>query len=429
MNKQHAFYITVIIVVSFAVHLAAAIVINQGMDGDEQRYLDQASRLLSGEDMYPNGRIVNPPLLPGIFALAQNFGISIDYLPVLGILAIVLATTLLFVALTSYCSPKIACITALFLPLHPAIIMLGSQLMSEPFAILFAVSALLLIRRLYSRTSVVVSVIFLAIVFAALAMLKPLFGYVLTVSLFLSIILFIAIRDRLRHFFAMTGVSCCMALVLCSPFLAFTYLETGKIFKWSTGTGDHVYWMSIGGEDVWGSWVPDHKVNTIPFVVKNGYADEMNAAMKMHQSDRDIYLQSLAFERISSDPSHLIVNIIANTGRVLFNYPFSFRPQSLFTYGYILPNMALYFLLLVSFALLPITWRKQDISLAWMHVFFLIYLAGNMLVGSTGRQGLVFVPCILLWLSSQLHILKNLGILNLDIPIDKKFDAGVGSSR
>jgi len=420
MNTKHILYLILICLIAFGVHSTSAILINHKIDADEQRYLDQTSRLLTGSEMYDNGHFVNPPLLPIILAIGQYAGLAIEQLSILSVLATTLAALAVYSALLRICTPTIAFFTSLVIPLHPAVILHGSQLMTEPFAILFVALVVMLLQKQHVESRFKkVTVFSIAVLFAGLAMLKPLFGYVLTVALILSFLAFYICEKKFRRFFLGMGLSCCLAIVFCIPFLVFTYLETGKLYKWSTGTGDHIYWMSIGGEDVWGSWVSDEKVNTIPFLVDNGYAEEINTAIEMEYSERDLYLQTLARERIAANPNHIVTNLIANVGRVLFNYPYSFRSQSLFTYGYILPNMILYFLLALSFILLPYTWRFQDIRNIWILVFFIIYLAGNMLAGSTGRQGLVVLPVILIWLSHQMRTLIQLGIINFKNPVQK----------
>lgn len=411
-------YVILIALVTLGVHIASAVFVNQGIDADEQRYLDQAERLLNGQDVYPDGRVVNPPLLPIILAGGQGLGLDIENLSIISVIAILVATIFLYLILTSFCSRIYAFIVALFLPLHPGIILHGSQLMSEPYALMAIAIAAFLIQKIAEKTQTSLPLIVtVAVLFTALAMLKPIFGYVLTAALLFSLVAAMFSVPSYKRFLLNMSGSCSIALVLCIPFLVFMYLETGKFFKWSNGGGDHLYYMSIGGEDVWGSWVADNKVSNIPFLVESGYADEIDTASKMEWNARESYVTALALQRIEENPSHLIINIVANAFRVLFNYPYSFRAQSLFSYGFILPNMILYLSLLLSLFFLPYTWRHQTKSYTWFLAFFLIYLGGNILVGSTGRQGLAVVPILLIWLSYQVRILVNIGVLRFPPPV------------
>ena len=412
MRIRYTHYLFSFLVVT-GVHLSVWLGINTEFAGDELRYLEQASSYLAGIDFYPEGEIMNPPLFPLWLATLQRLGIQIEYLPLSSIVTIILATLLLTKILSQMCQPRWAVAIALIVPLHPAVLMLGSQLMTESYAILLGVISAWLVQRMHGRKAIsIIELVALAIVFAALALLKPLFGYALLAALLFTLLLSLVFRQPVRKFLLSMTLPCFLALLLCTPYLMFTYSETGKIFSWGTGTGEHLYWMSIGGDDIWGSWIPDDKVFDNPYLVEHGYADEIASTLNMSAVERDEHLTAIAIERIVREPQDFIRNIIANTTRVLFNYPYSFRAQSLFTYGYIIPNSIFYLMLVFSLVLLPVTLARQSVVELWLLVFFLIYLGGNMLVGSTARQGLVLLGPVIFWMVRQACILIELGIVN-----------------
>ncbi|MBX2883284.1 MAG: hypothetical protein KTR32_25250 [Granulosicoccus sp.] len=383
--------------------------------GDEVRYLKQADRILAGENLYNRGRIVNPPLLPLILAGAQKIGISVEFLPLLSIAAVTIAALLLLGMLSLFLSPVWAVGTTLLVVYHPAVLMMGSQLLSEPWSILWAmISAVMLYLIQQSPSRPWLYLIIAALSFAALAMMKPLFGYTIVTALVFTLIALVVLHERHRAFLKNMTLVCVLALLCCVPFLSYTYSETGKLFKWSTGTGVHLWFMSIGGEDIWGSWVAEDEVNDHPFLVENGYADEINQIAHLNYQEKDRILQEIALQRIQENPQHFIMNVVANSARVLFNYPYSFRPQSFYTYGYILPHMLLYISLGLSAVFLWYTRRYMNAGIAWVTSFYLIYLGGNMLVGSDGKQGVLLVGPFLIWLAMHLRILLTIGFFNPD---------------
>jgi len=180
--------------------------------------------------------------------------------------------------------------------------------------------------------------------------------------------------------------------------------------------------MSINDEDVWGSWVPEDKTQSIDFLVDGGFAEEVRIGERMSGPEANLYYRNLAQQRILENPSGFLQNIVANAGRVLFNYPFSFRPQSLFTFAYLLPNVALYLSFALSLLLLPITAKHQHMGLSFSMALCLVYLGGNILVGSSGRQGVLLVAPLLVWLAWQVKALIDIGLLNPKARPDRPAD-------
>lgn len=202
--------------------------------------------------------------------------------------------------------------------------------------------------------------------------------------------------------------------LMTEPFAALLLLLACRLmigFGWGTTGGEHLYRMSIDGEDVWGSWVASDEVSGIDFPVREGHAAEVLPAEAPPGAEAQRYYARLALQHIRENPWHLARNVVANGTRVLFNYPFSFRPQSLYTCAYLLPDMALYLALALSFALLPLTARRQHPGLLSVVALAMIYLGGNILVGSTGRQGVALVGLLSFWLAFRTRLLIEAGYI------------------
>ena len=391
-------------VLSLVIHVWIGRVFNAELQGDELRYVGQAMRLLDGVPVYPDGVVENPPLFPFVLAALLMLGVSVAGLKLASAIVTAGAAWLFFSLATRFLTARWAFVlTALFV-LYPPMLHLGSQVMTEP-----PVTLLLLIvcRLLLDIDDVhrpgIARMVGLAASLAAIALLKPVFGYAVTAGGALAAVLWMTRAGGLAGFHRWTTGAAALSIALCIPYLAFLHSLTGSYFSWGTTGGEHLYWMSIGGEDVWGSWVAESRVNDIAFLVEEGIAEEVVAAEAMSGHDAQRYYVNLAAERVRENPAHLMRNVAANTARVLFNYPYSFRAQSLYTYAYLLPNMVVYLGLALSLLPLLVARRTRHPGLLAVIALAVIYLGGNALVGSTGRQGVVLVGPFLLWMAFQLR--------------------------
>ena len=305
-------------------------------------------------------------------------------------------------------------LTGLFI-FYPPLLMLGSQLMSEPIScLLFMLALWILFDIRKARNPGLAALGVLAIVLALLALMKPMIGYALATVVIVAPCLAFVTRSNaaMRSYWLWVAKSSLLSVILCAPFLIHVHSLTGSYFSWGTNGGEHLYWMAINDEDVWGSWVPEDRSEQIDFLIDNGFAQEVRVGEAMNGPEANQYYTALARQRIAENPLGFMQNIVANAGRVLFNYPYSFRPQSLFTYGYLLPNAALYLSFALSALLLPITWKRQHLGLSCSILLGLVYLGGNILVGSTGRQGVLLLGPLLVWLAWQMRVLINIGMWN-----------------
>lgn len=387
---------------------------NPEFQGDELRYFEQASSLVAGEPLYADGFISNTPLYPFLLSSLLNAGVASEYLGLSSIVLLLVSTAMLFLMVGRFCTPFWAFIVSSLFILYPPNLMLGSRIMTEPLAIFLALAAcwqLIGVNKHSPPNAIrIVSVSFTLML---LALVKPVFGYALIVLIVLALLAGWISKSGLRSTHFRMAVIALLALLFTTPYFLYAQPITGKYFGWVNSGVDHFYWMSIGGEDIWGSWISADKVSNHDALLKNGVAEEVIKAQNMAKADAQLYLSDLAAQNIKQNPQHYVLNMMANAGRLLFNYPFSFRPQSLYTYGYIVPNMILYLSVTLAIALLPITFRYQKPGLIWLMLLGLVFMGGNILVASAARQGMVLFGPILIWLTFQYRILLDLGIITL----------------
>ena len=233
-----------------------------------------------------------------------------------------------------------------------------------------------------------------SIFLAYLALTKVLFGYVILVGLLSFLFLYLwKKREELKK---MTYIYL-LALIWCLPYLLFTYSLTGKIFYWATSGGENFYWMSTPYANELGNYFPDTEVQERPELAHHREFFERLDSLPGEERDSEYQKQSI--DNITRHPVKFFMNWLANIGRMLFSYPFSYTPQKLSTYFYLIPNM----FLIVPFVLsiYPAILRRKTIpyEIYALLYFSLIAFGGTSLLAADTRQFVPFVPVLILWLS------------------------------
>src|SRR5207342_640960 len=92
-----------------------------------------------------------------------------------------------------------------------------------------------------------------------LALSRVEYGYVLAAALLLSCVWVLVRRSpRARR----SALAMTIALLLCTPWLGYTYSLTSKPFYWGNSGGLSLYWMSAPGN--LGDWHSGTEVFTVP---------------------------------------------------------------------------------------------------------------------------------------------------------------------
>jgi len=227
-----------------------------------------------------------------------------------------------------------------------------------------------------------------------LALTKVIFGYVILVGLLSFLILHLWQK---RDEFKKTTCIYLLALIWCLPYLCYAYSLTGKVFYWGTSGGMSLYWMSTHYENEWGSWKSFRDVQESPELAQHrGFFDKIAG---LSEVERDSEFKKQAVYNITHHPTKYLVNWIANIGRLLFSYPFSYGHDRLTTYFYLIPNMFIVVLLVLGIYPAILRWRSIPYEIYALLYFSMIAFGGTSLLSAYDRQFRPFVPILLLWLS------------------------------
>jgi hypothetical protein len=233
-----------------------------------------------------------------------------------------------------------------------------------------------------------------ALYLAYLALAKVFFGYVIVAALALSSTALVWKGARKVRTGSLVFL---LATVLCVPYLLYTYSLSGKVFYWGTSGGLQLYWMSTPYPKEYGSWFSVNDVrDRAELAPHRPFFDKIQG---LPDAARDDALKARAVENIAHHPTKYVLNCAANLGRLLFSYPFSFANQSPSTYFYLVPNMFLVVLLLLSF--IPGIWNYRAVPFEiWtLMIFALIAFSAAGLLSAYERQFRPLVPIFCLWMT------------------------------
>jgi hypothetical protein len=135
-----------------------------------------------------------------------------------------------------------------------------------------------------------------------------------------------------------------------------------------------------------------------------------NEMIKYSGIQSDDKLKEITLANIKSHPVKYLQNCFCNLGRILFNFPYSYKLQSPGTLLRIPLNGII--CLLIIFSLIPTfkNWKKIKYPIRFMLFFAAIYLGGSIFASAETRMFTVIVPILLVWIS---YILQRTMTLNL----------------
>lgn len=228
-----------------------------------------------------------------------------------------------------------------------------------------------------------------------LALTKIIFGYVILAELLLFLFMYLWKR---RSIFKKTLLICLFALIFCSPYLFYTYSLTGKIFYWGSSGGIALYWLSTPYQDELGDLIQEKGELYEIQQAKKNHGDFYKKIAKLDNIQRDDEFKKQAIYNIKHYPFKFFKNWIANIGRLLFNYPYSYYPQHLGTFFYIIPNM---FIVVLSILCIYPTYIGRKLiphEIYALLLFGVIAFVGNSLLSAIVRYFYVLVPFFALWI-------------------------------
>ena len=219
-------------------------------------------------------------------------------------------------------------------------------------------------------------------------------------GIILSLVLYILLKNSLLK---KTFLVYLFALIMCVPYLFYTYSLTDKTFYWGNSGGLSLYLMSSPVEDEYGDWSSRN----------SDYHKQDYAKLKgLSNIERDAAFKKIAIENIKKYPSKYFMNLLANVGRLWFNYPNSYTYQKLSNYFYIVPNMFIF--VLWVFCIYPTLRGLKMIpyEVNAMILFTLISFGGMTPLDGEGRYLWPLIPLFVLWIAFVLTRILKIEIRN-----------------
>ena len=367
---------------------------------DETRYMWFAENLSKG--YYTTDGEVNLWTGPGYPLVLSPFvalGLPWFAARALNVVFMFGAVLYLYAALRHHVNIPAATIGACVLGIWPTVVRFVPRLMTETLAVFLVCGFIFHLARLHreerlSRGHLLAASCYLAY----LALTRVLFGYVILAGLVVFLILYLLRRQRSL---GKDLLAYCVALLLCVPYLLYTHSVTGKVFCWANSGGLSLYWMSSPYETDLGDWHAQTAMSRNPELKKN-HMEFFGRIAMLSNIERDDALKAKALENIARHPGKFLRNWVANVGRLLFNYPYSYRTQKIETYSRMIPGM-----LIVVFGLLCVyptyAGRRRIPHHVWsLLVFGVLAFGGSSLLSAYNRLFVPLVPVTVVWITVTL---------------------------
>jgi 4-amino-4-deoxy-L-arabinose transferase-like glycosyltransferase len=245
-----------------------------------------------------------------------------------------------------------------------------------------------------------------------LVLTKPVFGYVL-IFMFLGLF-FLMLKDFKNINYRKGLIILFTAFIVNAPYLIYTYNLTGRVFYWSNFGGDNLYWMTTPFKGEYGSWYDYNNIenDSLEFsymipggeeIVRSNHKSDYEGILSLRGVEQDDALRKIAICNIKAHPVKFLMNCISNFGRIIFNFPYTFKLQTPRTLVRLPFNGII--MVLALFCLIPtiINWRKIPFAVRFMLVFSLLYLGGSTLGSAETRMFTIIVPVLLTWISFSLQ--------------------------
>ena len=381
-----------------------------GNESDESRYLMFAQNLVHGfySPPAPNIDLGNSPGYPIILIPFIALSLPLICVTILNAFFYYFSIVLLFKSLERLVSFKIALIFSLFWAFYYNSYQNIYLIISETFVsfliclLIFSLTSAFDLKN-SRKTEFYIYLSGLTIGYIALT--KVIFGYVVLLMLIVSF--FLWLLNRTSIYYKKGLLILLIGMFTTAPYLAYTYHLTGKIFYWSSFTGDNLYWMTSPDESEYGSWIkyPTDSLSKTTFVpdgqklIEINHQKDFDEIKKYKGMERDEALKRLAIENIKSHPAQYIKNCFYNVGRILFNFPYTYTREKPTTLLRIPLSGTIVFLALFCIFPTLVNWKKINYPLRFLLFFILLYLGASILACAETRMFTVAVPILLVWIS------------------------------
>jgi 4-amino-4-deoxy-L-arabinose transferase-like glycosyltransferase len=320
---------------------------------DERNYVELAHNLLDGHyaglgwrPATPYGTSADPanpdlwfgPGLPAALTPLVATDLPIEVLRLTGALFLFGAVLVFYRLLRLYVGTGTALVGAYALGAYFPFYLLLSTIHSEPLAILLIVSMLYLLARYIHGAGLAYGVAAAAAA-AGVALTRVAYGWVLT-GMVVAFGLWWLVSRR-REVLRVVGVYA-LALVLCVPWLAFTYSVTDRLLVWGNSGSLSLYWMSSPYPQDLGDWRGGAYEIVVTDPALAHHRDLFLELAPLDPAEQNRRLEEQAIENIRGSPGKFAENVAANVSRMVFGFPFSAKPETLNTLFYLVPNSIIF---------------------------------------------------------------------------------------
>lgn len=376
--------------------------------GDESRYVLFANNLSQG--FYSSLDSINLWNGPGYSIILLPFVIFKSpwiMAKLLNALFLFFGVVYFYKALRLYIPKRHALYFTYIMGLYPPMLVYPHLLVTESFAFFLVFGFLFHFLKFHNNgVNKKIHFIMAAFYLGYFLLTKVYYSYiVLTVILFVALLYFFKRKAGLKNLMLI----CISAIIICLPYFCYTYSLTGKFFYPGNAGGMSLYWMSTSYNNEFGDWHAEESIDEYPELVKN-HKDFFKDIEKLDSVKKDEALKKRGMSNIGKYPGKFFKNWLANIGRMLFSYPFSYTYQKLTTFFYLIPNM---FIVVISFLLIYPSYKASrmipDEIWAVLMLAFIAFL-GSSLVSAYSRQFSILVPIVIFWIAFTIAKLLKIEI-------------------
>ena len=367
-----------------------------GLRGDEIRYISYAKNLINGfySPPAPNFNLWSGPGYPLVLVPFVALGFGHFQLVILNVLFLFGSLYFTYKSVRLFVNDKLATYITLFqglyFPISKHIYFVHTECLVW---LLVSIICYLLAKMVLAKKASIGSGMLLSVLLAFLTMVKVVFGYVL---IGMTVLLAIRVFCVKRKVYALRPVGVVsLAFVLCIPWLMYTYSITGRTMLWTNCSSLSLYTMSTSNEGEYGDWL--HPNVLVEHPEHKEFINETMTKTPLEQFD--LY-QSQAIKNIKEDKLGYLKNWVFNISRMLTEYPTNKRMdvglaplKSLIPLLLLLP-MLIYFM----FVHLK---RRNDVApeITMALVFVMAYLFGSSLVSAMERMFFITIPFWMLYVA------------------------------
>lgn len=361
--------------------------------GDGIRYWAYAGNLLNGTYATPDVDMLHMgPGYPLILAVFRFLNSPLLFPLLLNAILLYLGVYYYYKTAILYITPKIVIISAYLLAFWDPFLLYWMQKLYSESLVVFLISFFSYHFILYFKTKNKKNFVLSGIAIGYLALTKVIFGYVIAVAILLSAIMYFIknYKELANQSFKVFG----LGLLLCLPYLGYTFSLTNKLFYWGNTGGELLYWTSSPYKTDLGEWHtggPEmndffaeryeqfsgfdaeyvYQVNqVITDRIVNDHKSFKVELDGLNSFEADAHYKNEAFKNIKEQPLNFVKNWIMNIGRITLGYPHALYAKPPFS-----PFMSLLNIIKSSFLL----------------VFFVVAVSLSFLIRKTLDKEVIFV--------------------------------------